>query len=43
MIEPGKELSDEALLRAFRVTKESDYFKSLIARYQNRLYNTALE
>lgn len=41
MIQPLKELSDEALLANFKATKDNHYFQSLVACYQNRLYNTA--
>lgn len=35
-------LTDEALVQKFRQTKDSIYFKSLVRRYQNRLFNAAL-
>lgn len=35
------DLSDEALLEKFRKTRDASFFKSLIRRYQNRLYNSA--
>ena len=36
------DLSDEALIESFRKTKDSNYFKSLVRRYQNRIYSAAL-
>ena len=33
--------SDEALLQSYRQTKNPTYFKSLVRRYQNRIYTTA--
>lgn len=35
------DLSDEALLEKFRQTKDPNHFKSLVRRYQNRVYNAA--
>lgn len=35
------DLTDEALIESFRKTKDSSYFKSLVRRYQNRIYNAA--
>ncbi len=35
------DLTDEALVNSFRTTKEARYFKSLVGRYQNRVYNAA--
>jgi len=35
------DLSDEALIESFRQTKDPTLFKSLIRRYQNRIYNAA--
>lgn len=35
------DLSDEALIESFRKTKDSSHFKSLVRRYQNRIYNAA--
>jgi RNA polymerase sigma-70 factor (ECF subfamily) len=35
------DLTDEALIESFRKTKDSNYFKSLARRYQNRIYNAA--
>lgn len=36
------DLTDEALVQKFRQTKDSIYFKSLVRRYQNRLFNAAV-
>lgn len=35
------DLSDELLIQRFNQTKDSTFFKSLIRRYQNKIYNTA--
>jgi RNA polymerase sigma-70 factor, ECF subfamily len=35
------DLTDEALIANFRQTKDSTYFKSLVRRYEDRLYNAA--
>ncbi len=35
------DLSDEALLESFRQSKDQTYFKSLIRRYQSRIYNAS--
>lgn len=35
------DLTDEALLERFRQTRDSQTFKSLVRRYQNRIYNAA--
>jgi RNA polymerase sigma-70 factor (ECF subfamily) len=35
------DLSDEALIESFRNTKDSSHFKSLVRRYQNRIYSAA--
>jgi len=35
------DLSDEALIESFRKTKDSGLFKSLVRRYQNRIYGAA--
>jgi RNA polymerase sigma-70 factor, ECF subfamily len=35
------DLTDEALVESFRKTKDSSHFKSLVRRYQNRIYNAA--
>jgi RNA polymerase sigma-70 factor (ECF subfamily) len=35
------DLTDEALVNSFRATKEARYFKSLVGRYQHRVYNVA--
>ncbi|HEY9788452.1 MAG TPA: RNA polymerase sigma factor [Candidatus Obscuribacterales bacterium] len=35
------DLTDEALIKKFKTTKDLNQFKSLVRRYQNRLYNTA--
>lgn len=35
------DLTDEALLERFRQTRDSQIFKSLVRRYQNRIYNAA--
>jgi RNA polymerase sigma-70 factor (ECF subfamily) len=35
------DLSDEALIESFRNTKDSSHFKSLVRRYQNRIYGAA--
>lgn len=35
------DLTDEALLERFRQTRDTSVFKSLLRRYQNRLYNAA--
>jgi RNA polymerase sigma factor (sigma-70 family) len=39
-LEIAVEPSDEALLESFRQTQDPTYFKSLVRRYQNRIYNT---
>jgi RNA polymerase sigma-70 factor, ECF subfamily len=36
------DLSDEAIVEEFRQTGDSTQFKSLVRRYQNRIYNAAL-
>ena len=35
------DLNDEALVEKFRQTKDKSLFKSLVRRYQNRIYNAA--
>lgn len=35
------DLTDEALLETFRRSKDPTYFRSLVRRYENRLYNAA--
>jgi len=35
------DLSDEALIESFRKTKDPIHFKSLVRRYQNRIYSAA--
>ncbi len=35
------DLSDEALIDSFQKTKDSNYFRSLVRRYQNRIYSAA--
>ncbi len=35
------DLTDEALLNKFRQTRDPQLFKSLVRRYQNRIYNAA--
>lgn len=35
------DLNDEALVEKFRQTKEMSLFKTLVRRYQNRIYNAA--
>ena len=35
------DLTDEALVEKFRQTKDTTLFKSLVRRYQNRIYNAA--
>jgi len=35
------DLTDEALVNSFRATKEARYFKTLVGRYQDRIYNAA--
>ncbi|HEY9870844.1 MAG TPA: RNA polymerase sigma factor [Candidatus Obscuribacterales bacterium] len=35
------DLTDEALIESFRRTKDPSHFKSLVQRYQNRIYNAA--
>lgn len=35
------DLNDEALVEKFRQTKDKTLFKSLVRRYQNRIYNAA--
>ena len=35
------DLTDEALIANFRQTKDATYFKSLVRRYEDRLYNAA--
>lgn len=35
------DLSDEALIESFRKTKDSSHFRSLVRRYQNRIYSAA--
>jgi RNA polymerase sigma-70 factor, ECF subfamily len=35
------DLTDEALVNSFRATKEARYFKTLVGRYQHRVYNVA--
>ena len=35
------DLSDEALIENFRSTQDSNHFKSLVRRYQNRIYGAA--
>lgn len=35
------DLTDEALVENFRMTKDSTPFKSLVRRYQNRIFNAA--
>ena len=36
------DLSDEALIESFRRSKDSNLFRSLVLRYQNRVYSAAL-
>lgn len=36
------DLTDEALIESFRRTKDQSHFRSLVQRYQNRIYNAAL-
>lgn len=36
------DLTDEALLDKYRQTKDKSYFRPLVSRYQNRIYNAAL-
>jgi RNA polymerase sigma-70 factor (ECF subfamily) len=36
------DLSDEALIQNFRQTKDPAYFKSVVRRYENRIYSAAL-
>jgi len=36
------DLSDEALIQNFRQTKDPAYFKSVVRRYENRVYSAAL-
>jgi RNA polymerase sigma-70 factor, ECF subfamily len=40
-VENKLDLTDEALVNSFRATKEARYFKTLVGRYQNRIYNAA--
>lgn len=35
------DLTDEALVENFQQTKDASYFKSLVRRYQNRIYSAA--
>lgn len=42
-LEMSVDLTDEALLEKFRQTKDKSYFRPLVSRYQNRLYNAALK
>ncbi|MBZ0186705.1 MAG: hypothetical protein K8F91_10690, partial [Candidatus Obscuribacterales bacterium] len=35
------DLSDEALVDNYRQTEDETCFKSLVRRYQNRIYNSA--
>ncbi len=35
------ELKDETIVAGFKATQSTQYFKALMARHQNRLYNTA--
>ena len=36
------DLHDEALIEKFKTTKDMSYFKSLVRRYQTRIYSTAV-